>query len=166
MQKHILLESPDGYEVYVDLINSRAGKYISSQPYVATLIKEILSKKKLPKKKDIILEHDLGRAIGNCYTVVTSEKDTIFYALPVKKTTMQRFVRHRQPEQTTHLTILVSHDDEGNFEVTDTWLGNYCPPFPSADLAQEESLSFWDNHAIIADMHDIQQRTITSERPF
>lgn len=165
MQKHILLEA-EGYNVYVDLINSKAGKYINALPYVASLVKETLRKKSLEKRSSHILENDLGRSIGQCYTVQTTEKDTVFYALPLKNTVMQRFVRHRQPEQTSMLTILLEQDDEGDFEVIDTWLGMYCPPFPGDAHAKDDSLTFWERHAVIADLHAIQQRTITTECPY
>jgi len=165
MQKHTLLTSDD-YEVYVDLIYSRAGKYISGMPHVASLMAQILKQKKLPAQKSIILENDLGRVIGNCYTVQTSEKDLVFYAQPLKSPNHKRYVRHRQPEQTSVLTMILNRDDNGDFEVSDVWHGAYTPPFPGEDDEKSDSHTFWREHAVIADPHTIQQRTITSEWPY
>lgn len=165
MYKYAIAYSSRGYEVYVNLITSAAGQYLSHQPYIINLIKEALATAKL-SGSHIALEHDMGRVIGNTDIIETTEKDTIFYALPYKKNVFSRYVKNRYLTPSHILTIILKQDDEGNYEITNTWIGPCSPPFPGDKDATDLSKVYWQTHALVQDAHIVQSKTITKVCPY
>ena len=165
MYKYVITQSPSGYEVYVNLIASPAGQCLSRQPYIINLIKEVLANTKLTKPQTAI-EHDMGRIIGNTDIVETTEKDTIYYAQPNKKNIFLRFAKNRHPSPSHKLTIIIQRDTDGNYEVTNTWIGPCSPPFPGDKKATTKSKTYWESHALVPDAQAVQSKTITKLCPY
>lgn len=165
MYKYVITESPSGYEVYVNLITSSAGQYISRQPHVITLMKEVLDAKTLTGLH-VAIEHDMGRVIGNSNIVETTDKDTIYYAKAFKKSVFSRYAKNRNPAPSNVLTIILERDADGGYEIHDTWIGPYSPPFPDIDNMAAKSITYWENHALAQDEHAIQAKTITKVCPY
>lgn len=161
----MLAQSKNGNEIYINLISSPAGRYLSRRPYVINLIKEVLAPMNLRGPK-VTVEHDMGRIIGNTDIIETSEKDTIYYAQPNKAKVYSRFAKNRYPQPSHMLTIILNKDEEGNYEVSDTWIGTTRPPFPGDDQETENSKSYWQTHALVQDAEAIQSRTITKTCPY
>lgn len=161
----MLAESANGYEVYVNLLVSPAGRYISRAPYVLNLLKEVLTPMRLTKVRHSI-EHDMGRTIGNTDIIETTDKDVIFYAQPNKKAVYSRYAKNRYPSPSQHLTIIIEQDTEGNYEVTDTWIGPCSPPFPGDEHEDAKSKNYWESHALAQDFHSVQSKTITKICPY
>lgn len=158
-------ETKDSYDIYVNLISSPAGHYLSRRPYVIDLLKEILAAKELRGKR-IVIEQDMGRDIGTTDIVTTSEKDTIYYARALKSDVFSRFAKNRYPQVSTTLTVIAVQDPEGNYEVSNTWIGNNHPAFPGDELATDESKDYWQSHALVQDAVAIQTRSITKACPY
>lgn len=165
MHKYLLVESPNGYDVYVNLISSLAGTYLSRHPYVIGLMKEVLAPMKL-RGATVSIEHDMGRIVGNTDIVETTDKDTIYYAMPYKKTVFFRYAKNRHPSPSKCLTIILHKDKDGNYEVSNTWVGPFVPPFPGDENATPKSMAYWETHAMAPDVHDIQSKTITRDCPY
>ena len=165
MYKYTIVESEIGYQIYINLISSSAGHYLSRRPYVMNLLKEVLANQKLRGER-VIVERDMGRDIGNTDIVVTSEKDTIYYAKPLKNIVFSRFAKNRYPQPSQKLTLILARDQEGNYEVLDTWIGPSKPPFPGDELATDDSRDYWLNHALVHDAQMIQTKTITKDCPY
>lgn len=165
MYRFVIAESSGGSVVYVNLISSSAGHYLSRRPYVIALLKELLSKKELRGKR-IIVEHDMGRDIGTTDIVATSEKDIIYYAQPVKSEIFSRFAKNRYPQTSSKLTLVAVQDADGNYEVSDTWIGSSHPAFPGDKHETTESKEYWQTHALVQDAQIIQSRSITKTCPY
>lgn len=165
MYKYAITKSKNGRKVYVNLIATSAGRYLSRQPYVIGLVKEVLSCRNLTGP-DVCIERDMGRTIGNTDIVATNEKDTIFYAQPYKKTIFSRYVKNRILTPSHKLTIILKQDTDGNYEIADTWIGPFSPPFPGDKKATPTSKTFWQTHALVADTHLIQSKSITKVCPY
>ncbi|MGH7238582.1 MAG: hypothetical protein ACREHG_00800 [Candidatus Saccharimonadales bacterium] len=165
MYKFILTQSGGNYEVYVNLISSSAGHYLSRRPYIITLIKEVLASLDLRGDR-VIVERDMGRAIGSTDIITTSDKDTIYYAQPIKNEVFSRFARNRYPESSQVLTIVVVRDADGDYEVQDTWIGNASPPFPGDEHETMDSKTYWQKHALVQDAQPIQSKSITRICPY
>jgi hypothetical protein len=165
MYKFMIGESDGGHEIYINLISSPAGHYLSRRPYVINLIKEVLAPAKL-KGPRIIIERDMGRPIGNTDIVATSDKDTIYYAQAVKTDVFSRFAKNRYPIPSSTLTIIVVLDEDGNYEVIDTWIGPSSPAFPGHPNATDDSKDYWQTHALVQDSQAIQSRSITKTWPY
>ncbi len=161
----MIAELPTGYEVYVNLIASSAGHYLSRQPYVINLIREVLLPMTLEGNK-VTVERDMGRVIGNTDIIDTTEKDTIFYAQVQKENVYSRFARNRYPSPSQVLTIIMEKDAEGHYEVLKTWIGPHTPPFPGDTKETVKSKTYWLTHAFAQDAYAVQSRTITKECPY
>mgnify|MGYP001581097208 FL=1 len=165
MYRFVIAKVAGNREIYVDLITSSAGKYLSRQPYVLNLIREVLGSLKLTDNQ-ITIEHDMGRVIGNTDIVETTDKDTIFYAQPHKMNVFSRFAKNRYPTPSRTLTIILSKDDKGHYEVLNTWIGPYIPPFPGDEKATAKSKAYWQTHALVQDAQLVQAKSITRECPY
>jgi hypothetical protein len=165
MYKYDIGESKNGRELYVNLITSSAGHYLSRQPYLIRLIKEVLAPMNFTAA-EVLVERDMGRIIGNTNIVTTSEKDSVFYAQPSKKTIASRYVKNRSLTPSTTLTILLVQDTNDNYEIVDTWIGPFCPPFPGDERATSASRDYWETHALVADTEIVQFKTITKVCPY
>lgn len=165
MYRYVIAELPDEHELYVNLIVSQAGRYLSRQPHVFSLIKEALVPLNFSASK-MSFEYDLGRIIGNTDIVDTTIKDTIYYAKAYKKNNFSRYAKNRYPAPSTKLTIILQRDPTGDYEITDTWIGPHCPPFPGEDHETVKSKSYWETHALVHDSQVVQSKTITKVCPF
>lgn len=165
MYKFMIDEDNGEYEIYVDLISSPAGHYLSRHPHVIALIKELFSTYK-PHDKRIVIEKDMGRDIGTTDIVSTGEKDTIYYAQALKSDVFSRFARNRSPQTSTILTVIAEQDADGNYAVLDTWIGANHPAFPGDVHATAESKPYWETHALVQDALAIQSKSITKACPY
>jgi hypothetical protein len=118
------------------------------------------------KGKRIVIEQDMGRDIGTTDIVSTGGNDNIYYAQALKSEIFLRFAKNRFPQSSTTLTIVVEKDDDGNYEVSDTWIGAKHPAFPGDELETSDSKTFWQTHALVHDAITIQSKSITKECPY
>lgn len=163
--KHPITTTRNGIPVYVDLIKSPAGTNISQQPHLVTLIKEFLPRSNVTKAK-MSIEYDFGRNIGNCEVIETGGKDQIVYAKHVKRDNYIRFVRRKFPKPSTYITVLLERDADGEYALTETWIGQRMPPFPGTTEETEESRTYWENHAFVLEGQPIQFRSMTTTCPY
>jgi hypothetical protein len=166
MYKYTLTQTPGEYKVYVNLITSNAGRYLSRRPYVINLIKEVLDPMSLKNKPELAIEKDMGRVIGHTDIVDTTEKDTVFYAKPNKTKVYSRYVKNRVPPASNTLSIVIIQDEDGDYEVRDTWIGPFSPPFPGDENESSKSKEYWETHALVQDSDTIQTKTITKNCPY
>lgn len=165
MYRHTIAQSDIGYEIYINLIASPAGRYLSRRPYLINLIKEVLLPLELTEAR-IIIERDMGRNIGTTDIVATSDKDIIYYAQPMKTATFSRFAKNRYPQPSQIFTIIVERDDNGDYEIQDAWIGPSSPAFPGDAHESTDSKLYWQTHALVQDAQAIQSRSITKDCPY
>lgn len=163
--RHQIATAKDGSIVYVDLIESAAAESISQHPYLLGLIKELMEQTKLSGAK-LYFDQDMGRNIGSSDVVETSEKDVILYAQALKSDSYKRFVKNGKPQSTQYISVVLAKDDEGNYELTNTWVGPLRPPQPGTDNETKAGRKFWESHAFILDREPIKLRTLTKTRPY
>lgn len=165
MYKYVVGVSQNGREAYINIISSAAGRYFSRQPYLFHIVKDILEPLKLTKPV-VRLSHDMGRKIGNTNIVVTKDSDAVYYARQPKQSSMLRFVKNHSMVQSSELAVILERDKNGNYEITNVWIGPLCPPFPDAEDATPESKDYWQTHALVAGSETIDLQTVTRERPY
>jgi hypothetical protein len=165
MYKYVIDETNQRYSIYVNLISSAAGQYLKRRPYVLGLLKEVLSAKELRGDR-IVIEQDMGRDIGTSDVVLTSERDVIYYAQVLKSETFSRIARNRAPQVSTAITIVLQKDVDGNYEVTDTWVGSSYPAVPGDAYETENSKMYWETHAFVQDALSLQTKSITKVCPY
>jgi hypothetical protein len=164
--KHPIAHTKNGIPVYVDLIHSQAASHIAQQPRLLELVKEAL-KKASARGAEVSIEQDMGRAIGYNFVVETTDKDTVVYAQLMRETIYTRFVKNGKPAPTNYLTLVLRYnDDEGGYELHDTWIGHISPPRPGSENETESSKPYWATHAFVLDGQPLQLRTVTRDCPY
>lgn len=161
----MLDETSHEYAVYINLISSSAGCYLSRRPYVVALIKELLSTNALRGER-VVIEQDMGRDIGTTDVVSTSDKDTIYYAQPLKSDVFSRFAKNRFPQASSMLTVIIERDSDGNYEVSDTWIGGDHPALPGDTHETTASREYWQTHAFVQGAQAIQSKSLTKSCPY
>lgn len=157
--------SANDHQVYTNIINSAAGRCFSRQPHLVSLAKGMVESLELTDST-IRVTHDLGRTIGNTNIVATRDKDQIFYAQRHKQSDILRFVKNRSMEPSSELSIILHMDSDGNYELTDAWIGPACPAFPGSAEQSDDSRMYWQTHALTADSESISSQSITSVCPY
>src|SRR6185437_10264535 len=157
--------SANDHQVYTNIINSAAGRCFSRQPHLVSLAKGVIESLML-SDSTMRVTYDLGRTIGNTNIVATREKDVIFYAQRLKQNDVLRFVKNRSMEPSSELSIVLHQDDEGNYELTDAWIGPACPSFPGSVDESKDSKTYWQTHALTAGSESISAQSITSICPY
>lgn len=163
--KHTIATAKNGPQVYVNLIGSYAGDSIGQHPYLLGILKEIVEKSKLSGPK-MSFEQDMGRPVGSADVVETTEKDVILYAQTPHGEDFLRYVKNGKPESTNHVSLTLIRDEDGNYELTQTWVGRMRPPYPGTDSETKAGREYWDKHAFVLDRQPIKLRTLTKTRPY
>jgi hypothetical protein len=163
--KHPIGRTRNDVSVYIDLIRSQAAGYVSQQPRLLELIRGVL-RQTTAQDPIIRIEQNMGRAIGYNFVVSTTDKDAIFYAQLIRDPLYTRFVKNGKPRTTKYLTIILNRDEDGEYELYDTWVGRLRPPRPGSDDETAESRAYWATHAFILDSQPIQSRTVTKTCPY
>ncbi len=159
------LKSSNNYSVYIDQIFSPAGHYLSRHPHLYKIIEEILLDYKL-SGNNIIIEKKLERDIGTTDIISTTDADNIYYAQALKSTIFYRFAKNRFPQKSDTLTLILKKDEQGNFEVYDTWIGRNYPAFPGDQNETNKSKDYWNSHALVHNALSIQTKSITKTCPY
>ncbi len=93
---------------------------------------------------------DFGRKIGVCVCVKTDANDEIIYTQRVNREGLSRFVKNRQPEETSLLTVTL-HPKDGWYELRTAYLGPSGFTEPWATDSEEQlrkAVDFWKSHAL------------------
>ena len=163
--KHIIGQTNNDITLYVDLISSQAGVKIARQPYLLGLLRELIQRTKITGK-ELQFDQDMGRPVGLESIVETSDGDSIIYAQKLKDPTYTRFVKNAKPKPTQYVTIIVQKDDDGSYELLDTWIGRLTPPRPGSNYENAESRPYWESHAYVLDGEPVQSKSITKVCPY
>jgi hypothetical protein len=163
--KHPIAQAKNDVTVYVNLIGSQAAASIAQHPYLLGLVKELLQETKLTGPR-LYFDRDMGRPVGSANVVETSDKDTILYAQALHGELYKRFVKNGKPLSTRHISVLLSRDDDGSYELLDAWVGPLRPPHPGTEDETKAGRDYWDSHAFVLDREPIKLRTLTKNCPY
>jgi hypothetical protein len=163
--KHPIAHTRNGMAVYADLLQSPAAAHIAHQPYLLGLVKELVGQISATGK-EVRIDRDMGRSIGYSSLVETTEKDTILYAQLSRGSAFTRFVKNGEPLSTQYLSIVLRRDEDGEYELHDTWLGRLTPPLPGSDNEASASKTYWATHALVFGNHSVQPRSVTKVCPY
>lgn len=165
MSVHEIGESKNNKRIYAHMVLSAVAPQLARQPRLATLIREVAQSLTLTKPA-VYFEHDMGRQIGYDEIVETAETDKIFYAKQLHKKSYTRFVKNHKAEPTQILSGLLLQDKNGDYELSELWLGKLFPPMPGTEDATPESNDFWKTHAVVYNGQHIITSTQTQNAPY
>lgn len=162
--KHPVAISSNQKTVVVDLVISPAAAQIAQQPHLLEIASALLKTSELAGH-NIWVSKDMGRPIGNCDVIETTETDVIYYAQRMKSDVYTRFVKNKRLELTNIMSIELTSADDATFEIQQIILGNPIPPSPS-EGGSKESRTFWATHAMLWGDWPTKSASITRECPW
>lgn len=162
---HPVAHSANGKKVYAHLMQFPLSASVSANPHLLRLAEEILLSTALTGE-NVHIEHDMGRSIGRSELVATADTDTVFYARQTKAAGFTRFVKNRQADSTSYITIKLTRDDDGEYELVSIWIGKDFPETPDHVEATKASTSYWSSHAVIYNGQPMISSTLTKTCPY
>lgn len=111
----------------------------------------------VPPENYKIHSKDHGNAIGVTSCLVVRPGDDIVYAKLKGRDIYGKFVRGRQPEPCSHLTIIIKVV-KGKWRLIRVFIGEHAPAFPGDPNAARASGDFWATRALILDTIPLDQQ--------
>lgn len=150
-------------EVVVDRPDSHA---VSHTP-VLPLLGEALGKIRSAGRQSIAEDMDFGRVIGETICVQTREGDEIVFAQRPNRAGLTRFVKNRQAEPTSAAVVCLQRGEEGKYILGTAFVGKRTPAEPwDMEWATEDSVPFWNNHALLWGREEVVPGTETTVCPW
>jgi len=165
MNEHFITTSTNKKRIYGRLTQGPLASNVARNPHLLTLVKEVVSPLNLTLPA-VTIEQDMGRNIGYSDQLETKEKDIVFYARQTHSQEYTRFVKHRKSDHTSFLTIKLQVDEDGNYELTNAWIGKLFPPIPGTPDATPSSKDYWLTHAVVFNGQPLLASTVTKECPY
>ena len=162
---HRINRPSEAIQIYAHLTAMPLAAHVSDNPHLLRLVEEAIDVSQLVGTT-VRLQHDMGRNIGHSELVNTQDTDTIFFARRSKLAGYTRFVKNRKSEQTRFITIYLVRDRDGDYELTNVWIGKDYPPIPGTDNSIDGSHDFWSRHAVVYNGQSIVSNTLTKTCPY
>jgi hypothetical protein len=115
----------------------------------------------------IVYTHDFNEVVGKTICIPTSVDDNIVYAVRERRKGATRFVKKREPQESTQATMVLMQDKVGNRYILITaYIGSAAPPEPWDPHAPAHAKSFWSGHALVYGSVPMVAGTETSVCPW
>jgi len=185
-EEYLLGVTKDGYKVF-DRPDSHIKTHVGAENIIAEALSSIST-----DGRDFIKETlDFNHVIGETICTETTEKDEIVFAQRVNRKGLTRFTKTGLPKPCSKLTLIIvkrevdslDEDDENEdfdtedyYQLTTAYIGEPAPPEPwdeksfyfsdDPDKARQDSLDFWNNHALVFGAEEHILGTETTEKPW
>lgn len=168
----------DGSPVYEKVEGSHLDEHADARP----LVEEALSKI-TPTAEELedgngffVRTVEMGRIVGTSSCVATSDSDDVVYAMRVKndgspaRAGFTRFVRGREPVDSTKMAVLAYRHSSGEFWVLVTsWVGRVAEKEPWDNTHDDDSyaaaVEFWSAQALCFDGSNPVNDTLVTSNP-
>ena len=157
--------SKNGKTVLVDMWRSHAATHFSSSPKLQSVVKTLIES--IDLEEDVIdLDYDMGKEVGLCDLVATTDEDEIVYALRPNRHVYARLVKNRSAEPSSWITVRLVAIDKTAYRLHTAFVGKRTPSFPGGNFMPEQSREFWKKHALVWGNQEVDEGSITSECPW
>lgn len=151
-----------------EIVFDRENSHVATHPTVLPLLDEALSCVLSERRK--VIEETLwfNRVVGETICVETSEQDEVLYAQRPNRDGLTRFVKNRQPNSCSCVTVSLFQAAEGDKYILHTaYIGQKAPAEPwDEQRASDEAIAFWRSHALVWGREDVIPGTETSQCPW
>ena len=150
-----------------EVVFGRPDSHAVSHATVLPLLGEALAQIHSGQREDIVEETDLGRNVGDNIRVATSDNDEVVYAQRPNRQGLTRFVKNRKPEPCSTVTIILKRSPDSNYVLVTAYIGTRAPAEPwDPKWATDESVPFWNTHALVWGCEETVPGTETTECPW
>ena len=134
---------------------------------VRRLLPEVLAQIHAQGRAFIIHSCDFGRVVGETICVWTRPDDSIVYAQRVGRAGLSRFVKNRQSDPCSVITVMLRQNDDGRYEVITAYVGYLGEHEPWDKGAREpQSSRFWNEYALVWGHEPVVPGTETTRCPW
>ena len=117
---------------------------------VKALLSEVLSKIETKQKPFLKETIDLGRIVGKSICVETNAEDEIIHAQRKGRNGPTRFVKNREAEPCSNVTVVLKKAQEfRKYILVTAFFGDSPEPEPWDRNATPQSEKFWSTHALL-----------------
>lgn len=157
-----------GYLASGELVVDRAdGSHVITHTEVISVLPEALAKISSQGRDFIVEEVEMERIVGNTICVETSEDDEIVYAQRLNRRGLTRFVKNRRPKPCSTVMLYLKKVAEGVYITFTAYVGKQAPAEPwDKKYANQESLDFWNSHALVWGGEETISGTETNKCPW
>ncbi len=163
--RHIAGYTKNGQVVYVDLIKSQAARHIAAHPHLLGLAGEAIAHIKT-KNQRVKFEYNVGHIVGYENVVETPPEERVLYARLLNDDLFSRFTRKGEPMHTKYVSVTLEREEDGSYDLVDTWMGRLKPPRPGSQNETSASRTYWSNHAFLLDTQSMEKNTRTEICPY
>ncbi len=119
-----------------------------------------------PNGREFFIESvDFQKEIGRSNCVETRVNDHVVYAQRKGRVGMSRFVKNREAEPTSQITVVLQKAREGYIIIT-AFVGPKAEREPWDPRANQKARAFWEKHALIYGKEEIVPGTETEKCPW
>lgn len=156
----------DGTAV-VDRQDSHLASHLKTYPVLGRMLPEALRQVIPTGQQFQLAEVQMGVMVGKSICVATSTGDEIIFAQRPNRQGLTRFVKNRESEDSSKISVVLKKAEEGNFYILlSAFIGGLTPPEPWDKFANSESLPFWNSHALIWGQEEIVAGTEINNCPW
>lgn len=121
----------------------------------------------IDEERDFIeYQKDFDEIIGETTCVEIDSSDKILFAKRKNRNGHSKFVIGRKPTPTNSATLILKKVEFGYIIIT-AFIGKIAKPEPWDDRADEDSIKFWNEHAlVISSIEEIIFNSATDECPW
>lgn len=148
-----------------EVVIDRPDSHVATHPTVLPILGDALARIHSDGSEYIIKEVNFDQVIGEMICVETREGDEIVFAQRPNRAGLTRFVKNREAEPCSVVTVCLKKDWQKNCYVLLTaFVGNRAPVEPwDTRWATEESFIFWNSHALVWGKEEIIPGTETEK---
>jgi hypothetical protein len=157
--------SRNGIRIVYDPVESHAATHFADEPHLESIVERIIEQTEV-SGESMGFETDMGEAVGNTDLVETDETDKIVYAKRPNRDTYMRFTQSQPPRLSSLVTVVLQRQSEDTYALFSAWIGPLTPAFPGTPREEEGSKAYWETHALAWGKQQVQEDTITNQRPW
>jgi len=149
-----------------ELVIDRKDSHAATHPAVHSILAELISCVDSNQRVRFCESIDFGRIVGETICVETHDGDDIIYARRPPRRELTRFVKNQQPEPTQWATACFARLSGGAYLLLTAFVGPHAPAEPWDKFATEESVAFWNTHALVWGVEETESGTETTICPW
>jgi len=164
-ERELFARSQNGINITYDPLHSHASTHFADTPHIMPYVRNVLENT-IVAGDMMRFDADTGVDLGLSGLVETDESDEIVYAVREKRDRPIRFTKSREAVLSRMVSVILTRLDDGTYDLFSAWLGPQSPPAPNSPHANEESVPFWSNHALVWGTQEIVPGSETTECPW
>jgi cold shock CspA family protein len=150
---------------------SKDEQFVVNRPFnhihqgIGSKLEEIIKLVSCEERSFLIQQIDYPEDVGKSTCVEVSDNDEIVYAKRDGRKGFTKFVMDRQPEATNSISIVLKKTQDF-YTIITAYYGKHAEAEPWDERANNNSINFWKNHALLFGSEPIDASSVTTTCPW